>query len=62
MKPILHFVWTVLVMVSMTRQPAFGRPYRLESVDLKQRVIWGATCRLPDGRGLAFGGQDAAQP
>ena len=34
------------------------RPYRLNSVDLKQRVVWGAECRLPDGRGLAFGGQD----
>lgn len=34
------------------------RPYRLNSVDLKQRVIWGAECRLPEGHGLAFGGQD----
>jgi len=30
----------------------------LNSVDLKQRVIWGAECRQPDGHGLAFGGQD----
>lgn len=34
------------------------RPYRLNSVDLKQRVIWGAECREPKGQGLAFGGQD----
>jgi hypothetical protein len=34
------------------------RPYRLDSVDLKQRVIWGAECRQPEGHGLAFGGQD----
>jgi len=34
------------------------RPYRLESVDLKQPVIWGAELRQPEGKGLAFGGQD----
>ena len=34
------------------------RPYRLSSVDLKERVIWGAECRQPAGLGLAFGGQD----
>ena len=39
-------------------QEAPPRPYRLNAVDLKQRVIWGAECRLPDGTGLAFGGQD----
>ena len=32
--------------------------YRLSSVDLKQRIIWGAECRGPEGGGLAFGGQD----
>ncbi|NQT85886.1 hypothetical protein HQ560_03920, partial [bacterium] len=37
---------------------AARRPYRLGSVDLKQRIIWGADCRLPQGSGLAFGGQD----
>jgi len=51
----------VLLLLLLT--PAAGaqessRPYRLESVSLKQRVIWGAECRLPDGEGLAFGGQD----
>lgn len=38
--------------------PAQQRPYRLNGVDLKQRIIWGAECRQPDGSGLAFGGQD----
>jgi len=38
--------------------PVRKKPYRLPSVDLKQRVIWGATCDGPDGTGLAFGGQD----
>ncbi|MFO8012408.1 MAG: kelch repeat-containing protein [Phycisphaerae bacterium] len=40
------------------RPPTDGKPYRLPSVDLKSRVIWGAECRRPDGSGLAFGGQD----
>ncbi len=35
-----------------------SKPYRLPSVDIKQPIIWGATCELPDGTGLAFGGQD----
>jgi hypothetical protein len=35
-----------------------GKPYRLEPVDLNQRVIWGAEVLAPDGHGLAFGGQD----
>jgi len=34
------------------------RPYRLPSVDIRERVIWGAACELPGGGGLAFGGQD----
>jgi len=34
------------------------RPYRLNGVDMKERVIWGAECRQPFGHGLAFGGQD----
>jgi hypothetical protein len=34
------------------------RSYRLPAVDLKQRVIWGATCAGPDGMELAFGGED----
>ena len=38
--------------------PPRKRPYRLPDVDIKQRVIWGASCDGPDGTGLAFGGQD----
>jgi hypothetical protein len=34
------------------------KPYRLPSTDLKQRVIWGSICEVPDGPSLAFGGQD----
>lgn len=39
-------------------QSAPSRPYRLDAVDLKSRVIWGAKCLAPEGQGLAFGGQD----
>jgi len=41
---------------AVAQQPP--RPYRLSGVNLKQRVIWGAELREPEGRGLAFGGQD----
>jgi hypothetical protein len=34
------------------------KSYNLPAVDLKQQIIWGATCDGPDGTGLAFGGQD----
>ena len=34
------------------------RTFRLQSVPLKQQVLWGAELREPDGHGLAFGGQD----
>lgn len=34
------------------------RPYRLPGTDLKQRIIWDAQCKEPEGSGLAFGGQD----
>ena len=29
------------------------KSYRLPSTDLKQRVIWGSTCEVPDGPSLA---------
>mgnify|MGYP000687022874 CR=1 FL=1 len=35
-----------------------GRPYRLPAVSLKTPVIWGATCEVPGGPAVAFGGQD----
>lgn len=44
------------VALAEAQQPQ--RPYRLNAVDLKQRVIWGAECLRPERRGLAFGGQD----
>jgi hypothetical protein len=34
------------------------KSYRLPGTDLKQPIIWGAVCELPDGTGLAFGGED----
>jgi hypothetical protein len=34
------------------------RNYRLPSVSLKAPVIWDATCEVPGGPALAFGGQD----
>ncbi len=47
----------VVVLRSYAAEPD-ERPFRLESVNLKQRVLWGATAAGPDGSGLAFGGQD----
>ena len=37
---------------------ARGKPYRLPSVNIRERILWGAECRQPEGHGLAFGGQD----
>ncbi len=34
------------------------RHHKIPPVDLKQRIIWGASCEVPDGPGLSFGGQD----
>jgi len=53
-------IFTALFLSTRTAGFAQGeqRPYRLEGVDLKQRVIWTAQCLQPVGRGLAFGGQD----
>ncbi len=56
-----RYVLAALLITASTGNQAFaqvGRPYRLSGVDLKQKVIWGAGCRRPDGTGLAFGGQD----
>src|SRR5438094_379375 len=48
------------MVVALLAPPAEAQPksYRLPAVDLKQQVIWGATCDGPGGTGLAFGGQD----
>ncbi len=56
--------WTtgILIVAATAVLPAFaadgGQPYRLESVDLKQSLLWSAECRGPSEGGLAFGGQD----
>ena len=48
------------LLVALATQFAFAqnKPYRLPSVDLKQRVIWGSECIVDDNLGLQFGGQD----
>jgi hypothetical protein len=59
-KPLFGIVMTAVLLCGFETADAqqTDRPYRLNAVDLKQRVIWGAECVLPDGQGLAFGGQD----
>lgn len=53
----LGFLIAIPVVVS-GQSPA-PKAYRLPSVDLKERVIWGANCEPGGGvTGLAFGGQD----
>ena len=54
----IAFPILLLAFATATLAQEKPRPYRLESVDLKQPVIWGAEVKLPDGTGLAFGGQD----
>lgn len=56
MKRILTVLTPLVLAQSFAAEP--GKAYRLESVDLKQRIIWGAECLEPTGAGLAFGGQD----
>lgn len=48
----------VLLGIAVESPAQNSRTYRLNAVDLKQRVIWGAECRQPEDSGLAFGGQD----
>jgi hypothetical protein len=59
---IRRFRWFLLVLlVASTFFPVAAQPpksYHLKPVDLKQQIIWGASCNGPDGTGLAFGGQD----
>jgi hypothetical protein len=50
-------VSSLLLSLAFAQQPK-PKNIRLPSVDLKQRIIWDAKCELPDGTGLAFGGQD----
>src|SRR2546426_10471460 len=46
----------LLLAVLLSQQQS--KPYRLPATDLKQQVIWGSTCEVPDGPSLAFGGLD----
>jgi len=60
MKAILQSLVVIWLVVSAASESTAqsNRAYRLASVDIKQRVIWGAECLEPPGSGLAFGGQD----
>jgi hypothetical protein len=56
-----RIVTTTLSLIFLLRSEAEaqqGKPYRLEAVDLTQRVIWGAELLGSTEPGLAFGGQD----
>lgn len=44
------------------RAPTRGKPYRLKTLSVRQRVLWSAECRRSDAAGLAFGGQDQESP
>jgi hypothetical protein len=48
----------VLLVAGCSGVWAQQRAYRLPATDLKQPILWGAVAEAPDGRGLAFGGQD----
>ena len=48
----------LLALLSETEAQQKPKAYNLPATDLKQQVIWGATCDGPNGTGLAFGGQD----
>lgn len=56
--PCLLSIAALLSFSTAVNAQSVERPYRLDAVDLKQRVIWGADCLEPDGQGLSFGGQD----
>lgn len=45
----------LLVALLLQEKPKSSRP---AATDLHERVIWGATCEVPEGPTLAFGGQD----
>jgi hypothetical protein len=53
-----QFLMLLIVLMLALPAAAQSRSYRLPDVNLKQRVIWGATGSGPDGRRLIFGGQD----
>jgi hypothetical protein len=47
-----------LLLLAIASTALAQKPYRLSSVDLKQRVIWGSEATSPEGFTLAFGGMD----
>ncbi len=53
---------SLCLLTAMTAIPASAqqgpRPYRLESVDLKEPIIWSAEARGENGEALRFGGAD----
>ncbi len=50
----MRFIALALLLLPQAQE----KRYRLPSTDLKQQVIWGSTCEVPDGPSLAFGGED----
>jgi hypothetical protein len=56
----VRLIFTCLVLVALLTDANAQKPkaYNLPATDLKQQIIWGATCDGPNGTGLAFGGQD----
>ena len=48
---------TAALLATAGAVPRERQGYRLKGTNLKERIIWGAECREPAGRGLAFGGQ-----
>ena len=54
-------IFTATVVILLCCSPSAlhaQRTFRLNAVDLKERILWDAECLQPDGQGLAFGGQD----
>jgi hypothetical protein len=56
----VRFIVTCLALFALLTEANAQKPkaYNLPATDLKQQIIWGATCDGPNGTGLAFGGQD----
>jgi hypothetical protein len=51
-------VCALMAFNTSTIAAAAAKTYRLKETDIKQPVIWGATCEAPDGASLSFGGED----
>ncbi len=54
----MRFTLVLALLVASPLRAQTGGSYRLDSVNLKRRVIWGVECLDGAGGGLAFGGQD----